>query len=88
MANLKRYKGMILKTKEDEASRSRNNEDPGPGKGLARVAGCGAAAGGRHAATHGSSANPPIQTQSKQTVKEGDAAGRKISNTFDEVGQA
>lgn len=48
----------------------------------------GASAGGGRAATHGSSANLPIQTQSKQTVKEGDAAGRKISNTFDEVGQA
>ena len=48
----------------------------------------GAAAGGGTAAARSSSANPPIQTQSKQTVKEGDAAGRKISNTFDEVGQA
>lgn len=41
MGNLKLYKGMILKTKEDEASRSRNNEDAGLGKGLVRVAGGG-----------------------------------------------
>lgn len=82
---------MCLKIKitADNAPGSSDNETMSPGREAAKSGGVpGAGAGGGTAATQNSCTNSPMTTQSKQTVKGGDAAGRKISNTFDEVGQA